>query len=35
MEQTPFDSYCWSNVDVVLDNWYIWLDEILGDSVPR
>ena len=21
MDQTPFDPYCWSNVDVVLDNW--------------
>ena len=35
IEQTPFDSYCWSNVDVVLDNWYIWLEKILEDSVPR
>ena len=35
MEQMPFDSYCWSNVDVVLDNWYIWFEETLEDSVPR
>ena len=35
MERTPFDSYCWSIVDVVLDNWYYWLEEILEDCVPR
>ena len=35
LERTPFDSYCWSNVDVVLDNWYNWLEEILEDCVPR
>ena len=23
MGQTPFDSYCWSNVDVVFDKWNI------------
>ena len=35
IEQAPFDTFCWSNVDVIVDNWYIWLEKIIKACVPR
>ena len=34
IRQHPFQPYCLSNVDLMLDNWYEWLHKILQDLLP-
>ena len=31
----PFTPYCYSNVDVLTEQWYTWLDEIHKQTIPK
>ena len=35
IEINPFNSYCWSNVDILVDQWYDWLAKIIKQTVPQ
>ena len=35
IEINPFNSYCWSNVDILVDQWYKWLEKIIKQTVPQ
>ena len=32
--ENPFKGRCWSNSDVLLNEWYVWLHKLLGQCVP-
>ena len=34
MTETPFTPNCYSNIDVMVDEWYSWLLDLLQKSVP-
>ena len=34
IRQHPFQTFCLSNVELMLDHWYEWLCEILQDLLP-
>jgi hypothetical protein len=31
----PFTAQCWSNPNVLIEEWYRWLDSLMKQSVPR
>ena len=35
IEINPFKSYCWSIVDILVDQWYKWLEKIIKQTVPQ
>ena len=35
IETNPFKPYCYSNVDELVKQWYIWLNKILAENVPK
>ena len=34
MTETPFTRNCYSNIDVMVDEWYSWLLDLIQKSVP-
>ena len=33
--EKPFNGICWSNVEVLIEQWYDWLKDILARTVPK
>ena len=33
--ENPFDTYCWSNVNVILNHWYNWLSSLIKKCIPK
>ena len=33
--EKPFNGICWSNIEVLMEQWYDWLKEILARTVPK
>ena len=33
--ENPFDIYCWSNVNVILNHWYNWLSSLSKKCIPK
>ena len=31
----PFNSYCWSNPNCIVENWYLWLNVFLNETMPK
>ena len=31
----PFNSYCWSKPNCNVENWYLWLNVFLSESIPK
>ena len=31
----PFNSYCWSNPNCIVENWYLWLNVFLNETIPK
>ena len=31
----PFDTYCWSNPNVIVEHWYKWLLDLLSSTIPK
>ena len=31
----PFEPYCYSNVDEVTNQWYLWFNKLFTENVPR
>ena len=31
----PFNSYCWSNPNCIVENWYLWLNVFLNEIIPK
>ena len=31
----PFDTYCWSNPNVIVQHWYKWLLDLLSSTIPK
>ena len=34
IEISPYNSYCWSNVDILADRWYKWLEKNYQANCP-
>ena len=35
ISEHPFIPYCFSNIDELVKQWYIWLQKIIDEKVPR
>ena len=31
----PFDPYCYSNVDLLVKQWYNWIEDIINNNLPK
>ena len=33
--ELPFHGFCWSNINVLLEQWYDWIRPIMFENVPK
>ena len=33
--ENSFDTYCWSNVNEILNHWYNWLSSLIKKCIPK